>query len=172
MERWRRRRTRQAEERKASRNAQDVGAPEKAKESLSELVGVPKCWVQRKEATVEPNTASQPSSGSTGKDHLLLVLKAVVNGTCVPALVDSGATRSFVSEHLQTRPPLEFIGAYSSLELANGDTIVLIGIASNVLVCIGCTTSRVSLTSVPMMEGIKVILGWDWLDTVNPLIDW
>ena len=23
-----------------------------------------------------------------------------------------------------------------------------------------------------MMEGIKVILGRDWLDTVNPLIDW
>ena len=32
--------------------------------------------------------------------------------------------------------------------------------------------SRVSLTSMPMMEGIKVILGRDWLDTVNPLIDW
>ena len=45
VERWRRRRTRQVEERKASRKAQNVGAPEKAKESLSELVGVPKCWV-------------------------------------------------------------------------------------------------------------------------------
>ena len=40
------------------------------------------------------------------------------------------------------------------------------------LICIGHTASKVSLTTVPMMEGIQVILGRDWLDTVNPLIDW
>ena len=37
---------------------------------------------------------------------------------------------------------------------------------------IGKTVSRVSLTVVPMMDGIQVILGRDWLDTVNPLVDW
>ena len=87
-------------------------------------------------------------------------------------LVDSGATRSFVSDQLHTRPPLHFIGAYSSLELATGETIVSTGIAPDVLLCIGTTVNRVSLTSVPMMEGIQVILGRDWLDSVNPLVDW
>ena len=96
----------------------------------------------------------------------------MINDTCVSALVDLGATRSFVSEQLQTRPPMDFIGAYSLLELANGQTIVATGIAPDVLVSIGSTVSRVSLTTVPMMEGIQVILGWDWLDTVNPLVDW
>ena len=103
---------------------------------------------------------------------MLLILRAVINDTCVSALVDSGATRSFVSEQLQTRPPMKFIGAYSSLELANGETIVSTGIAPNVLVCIGSTVSRVSLTAVPLMEGIEVILGRDWLDAVSPLVDW
>ena len=117
MERRRHRRTRQAEEKKASR--EQNGAPEKVKESLSELVGVPKCWIQRMEAPVVPNATSQSGSGSTGKDHLLLIIRAVVNNTCVSALVDSnGATRSFVSDQLQTldRPPIPFIGAYSSFQ--------------------------------------------------------
>ena len=170
MERRRHCRTRQAEEKNASKELN--GAPEKVEESLSELVGVPKCWTQRKEASVDPIAASGSDSGTTGKDHLLLILRAVINDTCVSALVDSGATRSFVSEQLQTRPPLPFIGAYSSLQLANGETIVSTGIAPDVLVCIGSTISKVSLTAVPMMEGIQVILGRDWLDIVNPLVDW
>ena len=69
-------------------------------------------------------------------------------------------------------PPLKFVGAYSALELANGETIVSTGIAPRVLVCIGSIPCRLSLTAVPMMEGIQLILGKDWLDTVNPLVEW
>ena len=47
------------------------------------------------------------------------------------------AYHSFIDEKLQLRPPLSFIGAYSSLEMANGDTIVSTGIALVVLVGIG-----------------------------------
>ena len=148
------------------------GAPAKAKEFLSKPVGAPKCMIQRTETTAEPIAEGRTDPGSVGGDHLLLVLKAVINDTCVFALVNSGATQSFVSEHLHTWPPMESIGAYSSLELANGQTIVAMGIAPNVLVSIGGMVSWVSLTAVPMMEGIQVILGRDWLDTVNPLVDW
>ena len=172
VERRRRRRNRHAKGKLASKETQGIGVPGKAYEFLSELAGAPKCWTQRTEATIEPNAASPPNSGPTGKDHWLLILRAVINDTRVSALVDSGATRSFVSEQLKTRPPMNFVGAYSSLELANGDTVVSTGIAPNVLVCIGSMASRVSLTAVPLMEDIQVILGRDWLDTVNPLIDW
>ena len=68
---------------------------------------------------------------------MLLSVTAVIKGTPVRALVDSGATRSFIDEELQLRPPLSFIGAYLSLEMANGDTIVSTGIAPAILVCIG-----------------------------------
>ena len=117
--------------------------------------------VQRIEATSSPDAARHPDAGTEVQDHLLLVIKAVVNGTCVPALVDSGATRSFVCDRLQTRPPLNFVGAYSSLELVNGETIVSTRIALDVLLCIGTVQCHLSLTTVPMMEGIQVILGRD-----------
>ena len=145
--------------------------PSQATES-PRSVRTPRVLVQRIEATSSPDAARHPDAGTEVQDHLLLVIKAVVNGTCVPALVDSGATRSFVSDQLQTRPPLDFVGAYSSLELANGETIVSTGIAPDVLIGIGTAQSRLSLTAVPMMEGIQVILGRDWLNLVNPLVDW
>ena len=88
------------------------------------------------------------------------------------ALIDSGASRSFISDRLSCRPALHFVGAYSALELANGETIVSTGIAPRVLVCIGSIPCRLSLTAVPMMEGIQLILGKDWLDIMNPLVDW
>ena len=62
--------------------------------------------------------------------------------------------------------------AYSSLEMANGDTIVSTGIAPAVLVCIRPVQSRLNLTAVPLMRGFDMVLGKDWLDRVNPLIEW
>ena len=62
-------------------------------------------------------------------DHLLLTVQAVLHGTSLCALVDSGATRSFVDERIRLHPSLQFIGAYSSLEMANGETIVSTGVA-------------------------------------------
>ena len=114
---------------------------------------------------------SQPQALES-RDHVLLVVKAVVNGTCVPALIDSGASRSFVSDQLQCHNQLQFVGAYLALELANGETIVSTGIAPRVLVCIGSVPCRLALTAVPMMEGVQLILGKDWLDIMNPLVDW
>ena len=83
--------------------------------------------------------------------------------------MDSGATWSFIDEKLQLRPPLIFIGAYSSLEMANGETIVSTGVTPDVLISIGEIQFRSCLIAVPMMEGFDLILGKDWLDK---WIDW
>ena len=64
------------------------------------------------------------------------------------------------------------MGVYSSLELANGETIVSTGVAPHILVYIGKVQCRLSLITVSMMEGFSVILGKDWLDALNPLVDW
>ena len=103
---------------------------------------------------------------------MLLVVKAMVNGTSVPALIDSEASRSFVSDQLQCNQKLQFVGAYLALELVNGETIVSTRIAPRVLVCIGKVPCRLSLTAVPMMEGVQLTLGKDWLGIMNPLVDW
>ena len=127
---------------------------------------------QGPEVSLESTAAGVQTSDSKVSDHLLLTVQAVVNGTPVRALVDSGATRSFVDESIRLHPPLQFIGAYSSLEMANGETIVSTGIAPDVLISLGDIQFRSTLTAVPMMEGIDLILGKDWLDMVNPLVDW
>ena len=40
------------------------------------------------------------------------------------------------------------------------------------LIVVGSTTSRLDITSTTLFEGIDLILGRDWLDALNPLIDW
>ena len=96
----------------------------------------------------------------------------MINGTPFRALVDSGATRSFIDEKLRLRPPLTFIGAYFSLEIVNGETIVSTRVAPYVLVSISKIQFRSCLIVVPIMNGFDLILGKDWLDLVKPLVDW
>ena len=170
---WRHRRERRRYRRRRRAAAlvsvrQKEVAPSK---SISFVERTPTLLVQRIKTT-PVSAEGTPDPKPSVQDHLLLVVKAVVNGTHVSALVDSGASRFFISDQLKTHPLLDFIGAYSSLELANGETVVSTGIAPDVLLCIGMAQSRISLTAVPMMEGIQVILGRDWLDIVNPLVDW
>ena len=128
--------------------------------------------IQGQEASLESTVVGVYTPDSKVRDHLLLTVQAVVHGTSLRALVDSGATRSFVDERIRLHPPLQFIGAYSSLEMANGETIVSTGVAPDVLISLGDIQFRSTLTAVPMMEGIDIILGKDWLDMVNPLVDW
>ena len=127
---------------------------------------------ERTEAARITTAAGPQAQGIQVRDHVLLSVTAVVNGTPVRTLVDSGATRSLIDEKLRLRPPLSFVGAYSSLEMANGDTIVSTRIAPAVLVGIGPVQCHIHLTAVPLMRGFDMVLGKDWLDRVNPLIEW
>ena len=52
------------------------------------------------------------------------------------------------------------------------ETIVSTGIAPAVLVSFGPVQYRRNLTAIPLMRGFDFVLGKDWLDVVNPLIDW
>ena len=60
------------------------------------------------EQGAEPaSIAAELGTQEAGKrDHLLLMVTVVIHGTPVRALVDSGASRSFVSDELKLRPPL------------------------------------------------------------------
>ena len=97
-------------------------------EACAAVVAQAQC---RGEKEAEPaSLAAELGTQEAGKrDNLLLVVTVVINGTPVRALVDSGASHSFVSDELKLHPPLQFVGTYSSLELANGETIVSTGMA-------------------------------------------
>ena len=119
------------------------------------------------EATRVSTAAGSQTQGSRVVDHVLLSVTAMIAGTPLRTLVDSGATRSFIDEKLQLRPPLHLVGAYSSLEMANGDTIVSTGVAPNILVGISPVQCKMNLTVVPLIKGFDLLLGKDWLDIVN-----
>ena len=123
------------------------------------------------EAPRNSTTIGSQAQGIRVVDHVLLSVTTVIQGTPVRTLVDSGATRLFIDEKLQLRPPLHFVGAYSSLVMANGDTIESTGIAPADLVSIGPVQCCMNLTTVPLIRGFDVVLGKDWLDVVNPLIE-
>ena len=89
------------------------------------------------EVSLKSSIVGVKTPDSKVRDHLLLTVQAMVNGMPLHALVDSGATRSFIDERLRLHPPLQFIGAYSSLEMANEETIVSTGVAPDVLISLG-----------------------------------
>ena len=88
-------------------------------------------------ATLVPTATGSATQGSKVRDHVLFSVIIVIKDTPLCTLVDNRATHSFVDEKLQLCPPSHFIGAYYSLEMVNGETIVSTGIALDVLVSIG-----------------------------------
>ena len=108
------------------------------------------------EATFVPIATGSATQGFKVRDHVLLKAIAVIKGTPLHTLADSGATHSFIDEKLYLHPPLHSIGAYSSLEMANCETIVSIGIAPYVVVSIGKIQFRSDLTIVPVMEALSL----------------
>ena len=52
------------------------------------------------EAALVPAAVGSVTQGTRDRDHVLLSVTAMIKGTPVRALVDSGATRSFIDEKL------------------------------------------------------------------------
>ena len=52
------------------------------------------------EAALVPVAAGSITQGTRDRDHVLLSVTAMIKGTPVRTLVDSGATRSFIDEKL------------------------------------------------------------------------
>ena len=71
-----------------------------ALKSISDLERTPEVRIQRMGTTRGSAAVDPPRPKPRAQDHLLLVVKAVVQGTRVPALIDSGASHSFVSDQL------------------------------------------------------------------------
>ena len=57
--------------------------------------GITNPSIQRLQASFDPTAMEAIVLGSKVRDHLLLTIQAMINGTPLRALVDSSATRSF-----------------------------------------------------------------------------
>ena len=103
---WLERRRARRETRAEQKQVSDEVIREKTSKSHAQLGETPKVFIQRKQSTLDAVVVGQPAPGTGVHEHVLLVIKAVVNGTSVPALIDSGASRSFVSDWLHCSQPL------------------------------------------------------------------
>ena len=106
------------------------------------------------------------------KDGLLLVVTARINGHLVRALINSGATRCFVTPSCVTAVGLKGQPQDTFLELGNGQKFLSRGLVPNVPVVTAGLIVRVGLTVTSLLHEVDLVLGVNWLQPVNPVVDW
>ena len=105
-------------------------------------------------------------------DGILLVVQARIYGHKVRALVDSGATRSLILSGAVLPLGLKSTSKNTLLELGNGHRILSWGKVNDVPVVIGSLSVKLDLIVTKLLHNVDVVLGMNWLCTVNPIIDW
>ena len=122
--------------------------------------------------------AAGPESSPRGNDlrsiddGILLVVPARISGHCVRALVDSGASESFISPSTVTRCGLDTVQHSTFLELADGTKVLSQGKVPDEKITVGSYTVHVPFILTYLLEGVDVVLGMNWLTLTNPYIDW
>ena len=126
------------------------------------------------------NKKGEPSAAGTEqlnkfpryvKDGLLLIVTARINGHPVRALIDSGATRCFVTPACVTAVGLKGQPQHTFLELGNGQKYLSRGFVPHVPVVTAGLTVRVGLTVTSLLHEMDLVLGINWLQLISPVID-
>ena len=105
-------------------------------------------------------------------DGLLLVVSTKVYGREVKTLIDRGATRCFVTPSCVTRVGLKGISQNTFLELGNGQKYLSRGYVPDVPIVTAGLTVKVGLTVTNVLHEVDLVLGMNWLQLVNPVVDW
>ena len=114
----------------------------------------------------------QPENPRTKEDGVLMVVPARIFGQEVRALIDSGATRCFISPAGVTRCGLSVESHHTFLELGDGKKVLSRGRAVDVPVVTSGYTVKMNLTVSRLLHGMDVVLGMTWLKAADPIIRW
>ena len=106
------------------------------------------------------------------EDGILLVVPARINGKLFSALIDSGATRCFVTQQCCTVAGLSCIPQDTFLELGNGARALSRGMVQGAPLTLAGVTTKTDLTVSRLLHNVDIVLGINWLKSINPLIDW
>ena len=107
----------------------------------------------------------------TTEDGLLMVVSARIYGRTIRTLIDSGATRCFVSPTCVTVCGLKGIPRDIFLELGNGEKILSRGYIPDVLMVTAGLKVKIGLTVTTLLHDVDLVLGMNWLKFVNPRVD-
>ena len=88
------------------------------------------------------------------------------------ALIDSGATRCFVTPSCVTPVGLKGIPRDIFLELGNGEKYLSWGYVPDVPVVTAGLTVKFELAVTNLLHEVDLVLGINWLQLVNPVVDW
>ena len=120
----------------------------------------------------EDEDQAKASVGRQVKDGMLFKVAVALNGRRCVALVDSGASQSYVSPEVATLAELNCVPSVLHLELADGSKIQVTEQAQGVVCNIGETSVRMNFTVTKLLSAVDCVLGMDWLQQWNPVIDW
>ena len=115
---------------------------------------------------------NQPKNHRTKEDGILLIVPARIFGQEIRALIDSGATRNFISPATVTRCGLYVESHNTFLELGNGTKVLSRGRTVDVPVVTAGYTLKTDLTVCKLLHAVDIVLGMTWLTEVDPLIRW
>ena len=97
------------------------------------------------------------------EDGLLLVVSASIYGKPVRALIDSGATRCFVTPTCVAAVGLKGTPRDVFLELGNGEKYLSRGYVPEVPVVTAGLTVKIGLTVTNLLHEVDLVLGINWL---------
>ena len=118
------------------------------------------------------STEYQPPIPRSEEDGILLIVPARIFGREIRTLIDSGATRNFISPAGVTQCGLIVESHNTFLELGDGKKVLSRGRAVNVPVVTSGFTMRTNLTVTNLLHGVDLVLGMAWLKVADPLIRW
>ena len=105
-------------------------------------------------------------------DGLLLVVPTRIYGKTVKTLIDSGATRCFVTPSCVARVGLKGMPQDVFLELGNGQKYLSRGYVPDIPIATAGLVVKMDLTVTNLLHEVDLVLGMNWLQLVNPVVDW
>ena len=117
-------------------------------------------------------TDEAASVGRCIGDGVLLRVSANINGRRLTALIDSGASRCYMSPNTAAQCELKLEKETMYLELADGSKIQATQKASNVCCEVGKAVCKVTFTVTQLLHNVDLVLGINWLAQWNPVVDW
>ena len=106
------------------------------------------------------------------EDGILMIVPARIFGREIRALIDSGATRNFISPAGVTQCGLTVESHNTFLELGDGKKVLSRGRAVDVPVVTSGFEMKTDLTVCSLLHGVDLVLGMTWLKVADPLIRW
>ena len=104
-------------------------------------------------------------------DGILLVVPVRIKGREYRALIDSGATRSFISPACITETGSKTRKNNTFLELGDESKVLSKFEAMDILVVIAGSTFKIDFTVSDLLHNVDLVLGITWLKQHNPLVD-